>query len=99
MRRVRRRSLGIRAGFALGANRRSSARERELALEHDLEAVIEALRLPRYALLGISQGAPVAIAHAERRAAAHGHVDLPADDRAGSSCRPVTADFEHPQRS
>jgi DNA-binding winged helix-turn-helix (wHTH) protein len=35
-------------------------------LEHDLEAVIGALRLQRYTLLGISQGAPVAIAHAVR---------------------------------
>ena len=31
---------------------------------HDLEAVVDALRLQRYALLGISQGAPIAIAHA-----------------------------------
>ena len=35
-------------------------------LEHDLEAVVDALRLQRYALLGISQGAPIAIAHAVR---------------------------------
>jgi pimeloyl-ACP methyl ester carboxylesterase len=35
-------------------------------LEHDLEAVIDALRLQRYTLLGISQGAPVSIAHAVR---------------------------------
>lgn len=34
--------------------------------EHDLEAVVEALHLRRYALLGISQGAPIAIAHAVR---------------------------------
>lgn len=34
--------------------------------EHDLEAVIDALHLQRYALLGISQGAPIAIAHAVR---------------------------------
>lgn len=34
--------------------------------EHDLEAVIDACRLQRYALLGISQGAPIAIAHAVR---------------------------------
>nr|MBF6571718.1 alpha/beta hydrolase [Candidatus Binataceae bacterium] len=34
--------------------------------EHDLEAVVDALRLQRYALLGISQGAPIAIAHAVR---------------------------------
>jgi len=34
--------------------------------EHDLEAVVGALRLQRYALLGISQGAPIAIAHAVR---------------------------------
>ena len=32
--------------------------------EHDLEAVVDALHLQRYALLGISQGAPIAIAHA-----------------------------------
>ncbi len=32
----------------------------------DLQAVVDALQLPRYALLGISQGAPVAIAHAAR---------------------------------
>jgi len=35
-------------------------------LEHDLEAVVDALHLQRYALLGISQGAPIAIAHAVR---------------------------------
>jgi pimeloyl-ACP methyl ester carboxylesterase len=35
-------------------------------LERDLEAVVDGLRLPRYALLGISQGAPIAIAHAVR---------------------------------
>ena len=34
--------------------------------EHDLEAVVDALRLQRYALLGISQGAPIAIVHAVR---------------------------------
>lgn len=34
--------------------------------EHDLEAVVDALHLQRYALLGISQGAPIAIAHAVR---------------------------------
>jgi pimeloyl-ACP methyl ester carboxylesterase/DNA-binding winged helix-turn-helix (wHTH) protein len=34
--------------------------------EQDLDAVINALRLQRYALLGISQGAPIAIAHAVR---------------------------------
>ena len=34
--------------------------------ERDLQAVVDALQLPRYALLGISQGAPVAIAHAAR---------------------------------
>ena len=34
--------------------------------EHDLEAVVDVLRLQRYALLGISQGAPIAIAHAVR---------------------------------
>jgi alpha/beta hydrolase fold len=35
-------------------------------LEYDLEAVVDGLRLQRYALLGISQGAPIAIAHAVR---------------------------------
>ena len=35
-------------------------------LERDLHAVVDALKLPQYALLGISQGAPVAIAHAAR---------------------------------
>ena len=35
-------------------------------IEHDLEAVVDALHLQRYALLGISQGAPIAIAHAVR---------------------------------
>lgn len=35
-------------------------------MDCDLEAVVDALQLPRYALLGISQGAPVAIAHAAR---------------------------------
>lgn len=35
-------------------------------LEQDLEAVIDSLRLRKYALLGISQGAPIAIAHAAR---------------------------------
>jgi pimeloyl-ACP methyl ester carboxylesterase len=34
--------------------------------EHDLEAVVDACRLQRYALLGISQGVPIAIAHAVR---------------------------------
>lgn len=34
--------------------------------ERDLQAVVDTLDLPRYALLGISQGAPVAIAHAAR---------------------------------
>ena len=34
--------------------------------EHDLEAVVDAHRLQRYALLGISQGVPIAIAHAVR---------------------------------
>lgn len=34
--------------------------------EHDLEAVVDSLHLQHYALLGISQGAPVAIAHAAR---------------------------------
>lgn len=32
----------------------------------DLQAVVDALQLPRYALLGISQGASIAIAHAAR---------------------------------
>lgn len=36
------------------------------SFEQDLEAVVGALGLGRYALLGISQGAPVAIAHAAR---------------------------------
>lgn len=36
------------------------------AFEHDLETVVDALCLRRYALLGISQGAPIAIAHAAR---------------------------------
>lgn len=36
------------------------------AFEQDLEAVVDALQLPRYVLLGISQGAPIAIAHAVR---------------------------------
>jgi len=35
-------------------------------LECDLEAVVDAMQLRRYALLGISQGAAVAIAHAVR---------------------------------
>lgn len=34
--------------------------------ERDLQAVVDRLHLPRYSLLGISQGAPVAIAHAAR---------------------------------
>lgn len=34
--------------------------------EHDLEAVVDSLHLRRYGLLGISQGAPIAIAHAVR---------------------------------
>jgi pimeloyl-ACP methyl ester carboxylesterase/DNA-binding winged helix-turn-helix (wHTH) protein len=34
--------------------------------EQDLEAVLDSLHLQRYALLGISQGAPIAIAHAVR---------------------------------
>ena len=36
------------------------------AFVHDLEAVVEALALPRFALFGISQGAPIAIAYAVR---------------------------------
>ena len=36
------------------------------AFEHDLEAVLDSLHLQRYALLGISQGASIAIAHAAR---------------------------------
>jgi pimeloyl-ACP methyl ester carboxylesterase/DNA-binding winged helix-turn-helix (wHTH) protein len=36
------------------------------AWEHDLEAVVEALDLERYVLLGISQGGAIAIAHAVR---------------------------------
>lgn len=35
-------------------------------MEQDLETVVDGLALPRYALLGISQGAPIAIAHAVR---------------------------------
>ena len=35
-------------------------------LGRDLQAVVDTLQLSRYALLGISQGAPVAIAHAAR---------------------------------
>jgi pimeloyl-ACP methyl ester carboxylesterase len=35
-------------------------------MEQDLETVVDGLALPRYALLGISQGGPVAIAHAVR---------------------------------
>ena len=35
-------------------------------LERDLQAVADSLQLTRYALLGISQGAPIAIAHAAR---------------------------------
>ena len=34
--------------------------------EQDLETVVDALHLERYALLGISQGGPIAIAHAVR---------------------------------
>jgi pimeloyl-ACP methyl ester carboxylesterase/DNA-binding winged helix-turn-helix (wHTH) protein len=34
--------------------------------EKDLETVVEALKLPRYALLGTSQGAAISIAHAVR---------------------------------
>lgn len=36
------------------------------AFEQDLEAVVDSLHLRRYGLLGISQGAPIAIAHAVR---------------------------------
>jgi len=35
-------------------------------LGRDLQAVVDTLQLPRYALLGISQGGPVALAHAAR---------------------------------
>ncbi len=35
-------------------------------MRRDLEAVVHTLQLSRYALLGISQGAPIAIAHAAR---------------------------------
>lgn len=36
------------------------------ALLHDLETVVDALNLPSYSLLGMSQGAALAIAHAAR---------------------------------
>lgn len=53
-------------GRGLGLSDRDVADISFAALERDLETVVDALELRRYALLGISQGAATAIAHAAR---------------------------------
>lgn len=53
-------------GRGLGLSDRDVADMSFGAFEHDLETVVDALKLRRYAVLGISQGAATAIAHAAR---------------------------------
>ena len=53
-------------GRGLGLSDRDVADMSFAAFERDLEAVVNALKLRRYALLGLSQGAATAIAHAAR---------------------------------
>jgi pimeloyl-ACP methyl ester carboxylesterase len=65
--------------------------------EHDLEAVVEALRLQRYALLGISQGAPIAIAHAVRYPERVSKLVLNGGFALGSNKRRSTRDQETAQ--
>ena len=62
--------------------------------EHDLEAVVDALRLQRYALLGISQGAPIAIAHAVRYPERVSKLVLNGGFALGSNKRSSTKDHE-----
>jgi DNA-binding winged helix-turn-helix (wHTH) protein/fermentation-respiration switch protein FrsA (DUF1100 family) len=65
--------------------------------EHDLEAVVDALRLQRYALLGISQGAPIAIAHAVRYPERVSKLVLNGGFALGSNKRSSTKDQETAQ--
>jgi pimeloyl-ACP methyl ester carboxylesterase/DNA-binding winged helix-turn-helix (wHTH) protein len=65
--------------------------------EHDLEAVIDACRLQRYALLGISQGAPIAIAHAVRYPERVSRLVLNGGFALGTSKRGSTKDHETAQ--
>jgi pimeloyl-ACP methyl ester carboxylesterase len=65
--------------------------------EHDLEAVVDALRLQRYALLGISQGAPIAIAHAVRHPERVSKLVLNGGFALGSNKRSSTRDQETAQ--
>ena len=65
--------------------------------EHDLEAVVDALRLQRYALLGISQGAPIAIAHAVRYPERVSKLVLNGGFALGSNKRSSTRDQETAQ--
>jgi len=65
--------------------------------EHDLEAVVDALRLQRYALLGISQGAPIAIAHAVRYPKRVSKLVLNGGFALGSNKRGSTKDHETAQ--
>ena len=53
-------------GRGLGLSDRDVADVSFAGFERDLETVVDALRMRRYALLGISQGAATAIAHAAR---------------------------------
>ncbi len=62
--------------------------------ERDLEAVVDALRLPRYALLGISQGASIAIAHAVRHPDRVSHLVLNGAYARGRNKRGSAKDHE-----
>jgi DNA-binding winged helix-turn-helix (wHTH) protein/pimeloyl-ACP methyl ester carboxylesterase len=53
-------------GRGFGLSDRNVSEISFATFERDLEAVVDALALPRYALLGISQGCAAAIAHAAR---------------------------------
>jgi pimeloyl-ACP methyl ester carboxylesterase len=66
-------------------------------LEHDLEAVVDALQLRRYALLGISQGAPISIAHAVRNPARVSKLVLNGGFALGSNRRSSAKDLETAQ--
>jgi DNA-binding winged helix-turn-helix (wHTH) protein/pimeloyl-ACP methyl ester carboxylesterase len=65
--------------------------------EHDLEAVVDARKLQRYALLGISQGAPIAIAHAVRHPERVLKLVLNGGFALGSNRRSSTKDLETAQ--
>jgi pimeloyl-ACP methyl ester carboxylesterase len=64
---------------------------------HDLDAVVDALRLQRYALLGISQGAPIAIAHAVHNPERVSKLVLNGGFALGSNKRSSTKDQETAQ--